>query len=190
MSITLIIGPMFSGKTTELIRLVDRKNIAGKKCIVIKHSIDTRYDSDSERHITTHNQYSYKSVDVISVSSITEDLVRELIHTKNVVAIEEGQFFPELCQWCNIMANNGIDVIVSALDGDYKQEMFGEGEIGKLIPHSEVVIKLSAICMRCRNADAHYTIRTIDGNEQILVGGNDIYQSVCRKCLIKFKNAS
>lgn len=185
MSITLIVGPMFSGKTTELIRLVDRKHIAGKKCVIIKHSMDQRYDGDCQMHVTTHSQYSYRNTDILSVGELTEDLVNLLVNTKNVVAIEEGHFFPKLSYWCNYIANQGIDVIVSALDGNYRQEPFEE--VSKLSVLAENVNKLSAVCMRCRELDGHFTIRTIDSEEQILVGGSDIYQSVCRRCLGEFR---
>ena len=140
---------MFSGKTTELIRLIDRKNIAGKKCLIIKHSIDDRYDKDANPHVTTHNQYSYNKTSIIYVPRLTDALAEDIIKEKNVVAIEEGHFFPDLCEWCLELANNGLDVIISALNGNFKQEPYDE--IGKLMANAEIVNKLAAVCMRCKN---------------------------------------
>jgi len=196
MSITCIIGPMFSGKTTELIRLVDRKTYAGRHCLIIKHDSDTRFDPiqplqpSRQPHVTTHGQICYQKTDIIHLPELTQSLIDDWINTKqyDVIAIEEGHFFPGIHTYCVTMANAGIDVIVSALDSSFKQELFVE--TGKLIANSENVIKLSAICMLCKGADGHFTIRTIDNDDQILVGGADIYMSVCRKCLINFKKNS
>ena len=191
MSITLIIGPMFSGKTTELIKLVDRKLFANKKCLVIKHIIDTRYDkNDQTSHtncIITHNKICHTNSDIITMSDLDDDnKISELIESNyDVIAIEEGHFFPGLVKGCVTLANANIDVIVSALDSSFKQELFTN--VGNLIANAESVIKLSAVCMLCNNADAHFTIRLIDRTEQILVGGTDIYKSVCRKCLNSYK---
>lgn len=191
MSITTIIGPMFSGKTSEFIRLIDRKRIAGKKCLIIKHSIDNRFDnittcSDNSNHITTHSEIRYHKCDIINLSEIANQCVINIIYQKyDVVGIEEGFFFKGIAKFCNMLADKGIEIIVATLDSSYKQELFAE--IGDLIATSEIVIKLNAVCMCCRKRDASFTIRTIESNEEILVGGIDIYQSVCRKCLNKFR---
>ncbi len=88
-------------------------------------------------------------------------------------------FFLTMLQFfCNELANNNIEVIVSTIDSSFKQEIFQE--IGKLIAISENVIKLKAVCMKCKINDASFTIRTVDNDNEILVGGSDIYQSVCR----------
>nr|QZX43278.2 thymidine kinase [Mimivirus sp.] len=92
-------------------------------------------------------------------------------------------FFDDVAIFCNELANNNIEVIVSTIDSSFKQEIFQE--IGKLIAISENVIKLKAVCMKCKINDASFTIRTVDNDNEILVGGSDIYQSVCRNCLNK-----
>ncbi len=196
MSITIIIGPMFSGKTTEFIRLIDRKKIADKRCLIIKHPSDDRFDdrfddlqgdinSKNKYHITTHSKIRYDGCDIKYITDLTnEDIIENIIKTYDVVGIEEGFFFKNIGNFCNILANNGIDIIVATLDSSYRQELFSE--IGCLIAISEDVIKLKAICMQCKKADASFTIRTVDSDEEILVGGKDIYKSVCRKCLVEF----
>lgn len=194
MPITLIIGPMFSGKTSELIRLVDRKRIAGKKCIIVKHVKDNRCNIDNDTScekrlvplVITHSNYHYNQCDIVYVENLDNQLTNDLIEQKyDVIGIEEGHFFPGLKKFCSVLANNNTDVIVSALDSSFEQKLFIE--VGQLIANAENVIKLNAICMICNNADASFTIRTIDSNEQILVGGIDIYKSVCRTCLNNYK---
>ncbi|AEQ32714.1 thymidine kinase [Acanthamoeba polyphaga mimivirus] len=184
MSITTIIGPMFSGKTTEFIRLVDRKKIAGKRCLIIKHIRDDRFEKNDseEKHIITHNQIRYKNCDIVYSNNLFNSNFFELITTNyDVVGVEEGFFFDDVANFCNELANNNIEVIVSTIDSSFKQEIFQE--IGKLIAISENVIKLKAVCMKCKINDASFTIRTVDNDNEILVGGSDIYQSVCRNCL-------
>ena len=189
MSITLIIGPMFSGKTSELIRLVDRKRIAGKKCLIIKHTTDNRYDNlENIENIMTHSHISYSKTDIIKLPEITKEFIIDIVTNNkyDVVAIEEGHFFIDINVFCTELANNNIDVIISAIDSSFKQEMFKN--IGELIANSEKVVKLSAICMECKLSDAYFNIRTINSDDDILVGGADIYKSVCRKCMNKLKN--
>ena len=185
MSITTIIGPMFSGKTTELIRLIDRKRISGKKCLIIKHKIDIRFGTD--KNITTHGNIIYDKCDIDYVTDIMDldNIKRSLSY--DVIGIEEGHFFDGIFMYCNKLANDGLDIIVSTLDGSFQQILI-KHEIGDLIATSEKVIKISAICMYCLQENASFTIRTIESNETILVGDRDIYKCACRKCLNKFKN--
>ena len=193
MSITTIIGPMFSGKTTELIRLIDRQRVAGKKCVIIKHSSDTRFDNNSSTtdngiyHITTHSDICYCKCDIIYLSDLTDDnIAKELTKKYQVVGVDEGFFFKGINNFCNKLANTGILVIVSTLESSYKQTLFPE--IGDLIGSSDRLFKLTAVCMRCKNNDAFFTIRTIDSDEELLVGDEDMYQCVCRSCLNQFRS--
>lgn len=179
MSITLIIGPMFSGKTTELIRLIDRKRISGKKCAIIKNKIDNRYEIN---YVTSHNNHKYSNCDILIYQDLSLEIANELKKKYDVIGVDEGHFFPNIDSFCGDLADNGIDVFVSALDSSFQQKLFIH--IGDLISHSEIVIKLDAICMKCKTENASFNIRTIDSEEEILVGGSEIYQCVCRKCLI------
>ena len=198
MSITTIIGPMFSGKTSELIRLIDRKRIAGKKCLIIKHTQDTRFDNDitdqccrdnslCSKHVTTYSEIKYHKCDIDYLSEVNNH--RAAIYIKygyQVIGIEEGFFFSGITEFCNELANNGIEIIVATLESSYKQELFPE--IGSLIANSEYVIKLTAICIRCKDREASFNIRIVDSDKEILVGGMDMYQCVCRKCLLEFQH--
>lgn len=191
MSITTIIGPMFSGKTSELIRLIDRKRIAKKNCLIIRHTGDNRFEyaDNLSKHITTHNEFKYQKCDIIYLSDFSEDSLLSTICSKyQVVGIDEGFFFKGINNFCNALAYRGICVIVASLESSYQQNLFTE--IGELIATSEIVIKLTAVCMMCENTEASFTIRTIESDKEILVGSNDIYQAVCRKCLHEFRKKS
>jgi thymidine kinase len=194
MSITVLIGPMFSGKSEELIRLISRANHADRKTVIIKHTRDTRYDHESKtsNHITSHNDIVYDKSDFIISSELTNSMLEQIINKYDVVGIDEGFFFKStdkntvtLTYFCNTLANNNISVIVSTLDGSYKQEIFPE--IATLIANSEKVIKFTAICMQCKIKDASFTVRLNTDDNEIVVGGKDIYKSVCRKCLLLLK---
>lgn len=189
MSITTIIGPMFCGKTTEFIRLIKRKQIAGKKCIVIKNGIDNRFNKEENdiNHVTTHDGIRYQKCDIVYRQNLKdEEFAKNIIDQYDVVGIDEGFFFEGLTNFCQNLANKGIDVIVATLDSSFKQELFKE--VGDLIAKSENVIKLNAVCMCCGSENASFTIRTVNSDELILVGADDIYQSVCRNCLNKFRS--
>lgn len=184
-NITTIIGPMWSGKTSELIRLVDRRRIAKDNCLIIKFEGDNRYDTDNKNHVTSHSQHIYTKCDIQYFKELTDNQINDFITSKkyNTIAIEEGHFFKDIAQQCHVLANNNINVIVSALDSSFEQKLFTN--IGDLIALSENVIKLHAVCMRCSANNASFTIRTIDNKDPLIVGGEDIYQSVCRKCLLQ-----
>lgn len=196
MSITTIIGPMFSGKTSEMVRLIDRKRIAGYRCLIIKHCDDNRFDlklCDSEKidknHITTHGDIRYTKTDICYYKSLDLMLAEKIVNDKSydVVAIDEGFLFGEnIVEFCNYLANRNIEVIVSTIESSYKQKILPG--IANLIAISEDLIKLKSICINCKK-DASFNIRTIDSNKDILVGGADIYKSVCRSCMNNFKSA-
>ncbi|GIX78626.1 thymidine kinase, cytosolic [Caerostris extrusa] len=144
--VQVIFGPMFSGKTTELIRRLKKYQIANHKCLIIKYPHDTRY---SEKEISTHDK---QTLDAVSVG-ILSDLKNQTEHY-SVIGIDEGQFFSDIVSFSEEMANNGKIVIVAALDGTYQRKGFSN--ILQLIPLAENVIKLTSVCMLCFG-DASYT---------------------------------
>ena len=177
-SITLILGPMFSGKTSELLRYLNRARLAGKKCIVIKYTGDTRYDVEQ---ISTH--------DHIKVDShiICDDLNKINYDTQiieyDVICIDEASFIKNI-HIVDDWANKGKKIYISALDANYLREPFPT--ITNLISKSENVVKLKAI-FKCRN-DAEFTNRKIvdTNNDKIeIIGGCELYESLCRVCFNK-----
>jgi thymidine kinase len=199
MSLQLFIGPMYAGKSSELIRQIQRYEILKKNLLVINHTINNRYGSNT---ITTHNLFSSKSEmrddggcakgvkhisydDCIIVGSLGEIAAKEEYKKRfeeaDVIVIEELQFFGDaydnIVDWCD---NHGKHVIAGGLDGDFRRQPFGD--VLRLIPHAESVVKLSALCKRCCDGTpANFTMRTTADQSQTVVGSADVYEAVCRK---------
>jgi len=173
--IEVICGSMFSGKTEELIRRLNRARIAKLKVEIFKPKMDTRYD---EVQVVSHDAHAILSTPVESASQIllmTNDV--------NVVGIDEAQFFDaEITSVCNTLANNGIRVLVAGLDMDYLGNPFGP--MPSLIATAEYVTKIHAICMNCGDL-AHYSHRIVKNSQQVLLGEMDAYEPLCRKCYLE-----
>ncbi|XP_040041839.2 thymidine kinase, cytosolic [Gasterosteus aculeatus] len=169
--IQVIFGPMFSGKSTELMRRVRRFQVAQYDCLVIKYTRDTRY---SDTGMATHDK---STMEAVPASCLGE--MRPLALAACVIGIDEGQFFPDTVEFCEEMANLGKTVIVAALDGTFQRKPFGN--ILNLIPLAESVVKLHAVCMQCYK-EAAYTKRIGAEKEVEVIGGADKYQAVCRTC--------
>jgi len=172
--IQLIMGPMFSGKTTELLRRVRRYDISGKKVSIIKYKGDDRYMPDLA---CTHDEWNRHPA--LSVSTLSELDDNDEIKNADIIAVDEGNLFPDLVQFCESFANAGKTVIVAALDSTYLREPFPT--TAQLIPKAEKVDKLSAICVGCGD-DAYFTRRIVESDELELIGGADKYKAVCRRC--------
>lgn len=171
--IQVILGPMFSGKTTELIRRLKRYQFANHKCLIVKYQRDTRYDKEN---ISTHDHQTMQAVACLQLEHL---LKGNLADQFSVIGIDEGQFFPDTVSFTERMANLGKTVIVAALDGSYQRTGFGD--ILNLIPLSESVIKLTAVCMNCFD-EASFTKRIGLEKELEVIGGAEKYMAVCRKC--------
>ncbi|MBU0997604.1 MAG: thymidine kinase [Firmicutes bacterium] len=177
--IEVITGPMFAGKTEELIRRVKRLEYAKQNIIVFKPLIDNRY---AENEVVSHNNNRTRSININSAKEIM-DYVDDYTE---VVAIDEVQFLDEdAVEICEYLANHGIRVIVSGLDRDFRGEPFTF--MPKLLALAEDVTKLSAICVKC-HTPATRTQRIINGKPAsyddpiILVGAQDSYEARCRHC--------
>ena len=169
--IHLIFGPMFSGKTTELLRQIVRFTLAKLDCVVIKYSADTRYAVDEA---ATHDQRMIKAIPCEKL----ED-VYHVVKTNDIVGIDEGQFFPDIVPFCERLANEGKIVIVAALDGTFQRKPFGS--VLELVPLAESVQKLSAVCMECFNPAA-FSKRIGNDQRVQVIGGAESYAAVCRRC--------
>ena len=179
-SINLIIGCMFSGKSTETIRLIRRyQNIKGKNILVINHEIDNRY---GEAVISSHDKVQLKC---ISLKNLFDIKGKQEYKNADVIFVEEGQFFKDLFDFATQAADlDNKNVFVTGLDGDYKRDMFGD--ICRLIPHAENVTKLKALCVKCEDGTvATFTKRIINNDKVELVGNADIYIPVCRYHYLK-----
>ncbi len=179
-SIEIIVGPMYAGKSEELIRRINRAKIADLKVLAFKPKIDKRY---SDNNITSHNGKQAPSIPVDTTLEIEKMLEKE---TFDVLAIDEIQFFDEnILSLCQRVADTGKRVICSGLDMDFRGEPFRV--VPKMMAIAEYVTKLTAVCMVCKSP-ATRTQRLVNGKPAgyndpiIMVGAKDSYEARCRKC--------
>ena len=169
----VICGPMFSGKSEELIRRIKRAIIAKQKVQVFKPALDDRYDASA---IASHSQRKHEAIPVKD----TVELARHLDPEAEVVALDEVQFMDEgLIPIIEELANRGVRVIAGGLDLDSNGEPFGIMPL--LLAKAEYVTKLQAICMVC-GALAGRTQRLVHTGGQVLVGAAEAYEARCRHC--------
>ena len=170
--IEVICGSMFSGKTEELIRRLNRARIARLDVRIFKPAVDTRYHHS---YIVSHNDNSISSVPVNVASEIAV-----LGGDCDVVGIDEAQFFDvQIVNVCNSLARKGKRVIVAGLDMDFKGEPFGY--IPHLLATAEYITKVHAICMVCGDV-ASYSFRLSPVDDQVMLGETSTYEARCRRC--------
>lgn len=178
--IEVIDGPMFSGKTTELIRRMVRYKLAGYRCVVLSNMIDTR---KKEGIIKSHSGITLDAKECKHIFAIST----ELWLNYDVIGIDEGQFFnQELGTIARALAIHGKVVIIAGLNMDYNGKPFKV--MSYLISTAERVDRLQAICMRCKR-DASFTRRIGDSQEKIIIGGIESYEPVCRMCYAYYQLA-
>jgi thymidine kinase len=171
--IQVIYGPMFSGKSTELLRRIRRFRVRDDTCLLLKTK-DTRYLEDNDK-VVTHDNFNF--LEALSCDLLFEK--HEQASNYDVIGIDEGQFFPDIINFCETMANSGKIVIVACLDSDFRREPFGS--ICHLIAKSEKVTKLNSICYYCKE-DAAFSARLTHETAIKVIGGHDKYRPVCRTC--------
>ncbi len=170
--IEVICGPMFSGKTEELIRRLRRAKIAKQRVAIFKAGIDTRYEEDQ---LVSHSQQKIPSIGVRNAWDI-------LAHAKDadVFGVDEAQFLGiELVEVATELAGDHKRVIIAGLDTDYRGLPFEP--IPQLLAIAEYITKELAICVQCGNP-AKFTQRIIESGELILVGAQEAYEPRCRRC--------
>lgn len=169
--IEVICGPMFSGKSEELIRRLRRAEIARQRVQIFKHNLDARYEASS---IVSHSQQSLPSVAVNEASQI----IASVEDRTEVVAIDEAQFFDhDVVDVCVRLANLGKRVVVAGLDLDYRGLPFGP--MPEIMCRAEYISKQLAICMVC-GEPAGFTQRLTHSRDQIQVGAAGMYEARCR----------
>ncbi len=173
--IEVIVGSMFSGKSEELIRRLNRAKIARQKVQVFKPKIDDRF---SVEEIASHSGMTHISKPVMTA----KELLAQIDEDTEVVGIDEGQFFDmEVIEAVNDLANNGKRVIIAGLDQDYMGKPFEP--MPQLLSIAEFITKTHAICVRCGNT-ANYSQRTFESSERVEVGATGKYEARCRECFI------
>ena len=186
----IITGCMFSGKTDELIRRLERVRIAGRSILLFKPTIDDRY---AEKAVVTHYGREFAAHQLSPGEESLEALVGivgdDALAAANVVAFDEGNFFSEqLTELCQTLVSMGKRVIVAGLDLTFSEVPFGP--MGPLMSLADRVDKLQAVCVKCGGV-ATRSQRLIDGQPAptdgpvIQVGGVGSYEARCRNCYVK-----
>ena len=171
--IEVICGPMFSGKSEELMRRLRRAMIARKRVQVFKPVIDNRY---SHNEIVSHGDIRMRS----EVVNTAAEIVKLLDWRTQVVGVDEANFMgPELIEVAGQLADSGKQVILAGLDTDFMGRAFAP--MPELLAQAESITKTLAICMRCGNPAKH-TQRLVESEDLIVVGAAGMYEARCRRC--------
>ena len=171
-TLEIVMGPMFSGKSTELLRKIRLAKIIHKRVLVVKPKLDTRHE---ETRLVTH---SLESEHCETVEKLKE--LDACINDYDFIVIDEAQFFPDLIdmvvKWVDI---NKKSILVGGLDGDYRRQQMGQ--LLQLIPFADSCVKLSSLCAVCNDGTpACFTYRTTDEISQVKIGGSESYSPLCR----------
>ena len=187
----IIVGPMFSGKTSRLVEIYNQCKFCNISVAVINHSIDNRYDDDL---LSTHDRVKIPCIKTdklmnlwiehINLEESVDDIPRIndkfKVGMSSVILINEGQFFPDLEEFVKIMLKNNKQIYICGLDGDFERKKFGQ--ILDLIPLCDKIHKLTSLCSLCKNGTKGiFSMRLTNQTEQTVVG-SDNYLPVCREC--------
>ena len=183
MSLELIIGPMFSGKSTELLRRLNISAEMNLRVLYVNSSLDVR----TKESFSTHNPT------LTSVGKIKARKIKTLAECDpedfDVLGVDEAQFIPGLKQEViRFVEDHSKHVILAGLDGDFNRCRFGE--VLDLIPLCDTIDKLAPFCVPCwenskLSTKALFSQRTVSGKDQVQVGAGNIYRPVCRRCYLK-----
>jgi thymidine kinase len=183
--LVVIDGPMFSGKTSRLLELLERELIAGRKIELFKPQIDSRYSSSE---VVTHKGLKLPAK-VVPITRAGIRLISRMSSKVDVIGVDEAQFWPtkvELPKELERIAYEGKRVYVSVLNRDHTGEPFGNAM--ELLARADIIHSLSAVCVKCGN-EAYFTQRTSEGKEifgpQVVVGGKELYEPRCRSCYVR-----
>ncbi|NVK03587.1 MAG: thymidine kinase [Flavobacteriia bacterium] len=176
--VEVICGSMFSGKTEELLRRLNRALIGKQKVEIFKPAVDKRYH---DSHVVSHDNKSVSSTVVESAENILLHVSQDV----DVVGIDEAQFFDDaIIEVVNDLANRGIRVVIAGLDMDFEGKPFGP--MPHLMAIAEYVTKVHAICVHTGNL-AHYSHRTVSDQKTVLLGEKNEYEPVSRAAFLKLR---
>ena len=169
----VISGPMFSGKSEELIRRVTRSRLARIPVQTFKPAVDTRYAIEQ---VVSHSSLSVEATPVED----SDALLRAVDDATVVIGVDEAQFFDQgLVDVCEALADAGKQVIVAGLDLDYMRRPFEP--VPTLIGRAEYVQKMLAVCHRC-GGPALFTQRIVRSDDLVVLGAQGAYEARCRAC--------
>jgi thymidine kinase len=184
MSLNLVIGPMWAGKSSCILSKIRRYEAIGWSVMTITSSLDERYGS----HVIANHDRD--SVPAVAVTKLMPFLNDEKYKGSRLIVLEESQFFPDLVDFVlTAVEKDKKHVLCVGLDGDSERRPFGD--ILKLIPYCDTVEKITSLCSECGDGTpALFSYRCVEAKEegQVLVGAKDAYKPLCRKHYLKNKN--
>jgi thymidine kinase len=179
----LILGPMFSGKTSTLKKIYDQCIYCNIPVMVINYEADNRYCDAS--FMSTHDKIMIPCVKGLSILEILEQN-KEKVNESEVILINEGQFFKDIDTVIHLVEDLHKRVYICGLDGDFKKNKIGS--LLDLIPHCDNVYKLKSLCSECRNGKSGlFSYRITDETHQVVIGVEN-YKPVCRACFERLSN--
>jgi thymidine kinase len=171
----IIIGPMFSGKTSKLTEIYKQCIFCSIPVAVINYALDTRYH---DTMLSTHDKHMIPCIQTMSLAHMWES--NDQVRGADVILINEGQFFEDLYPAVESMLKAGKKIYISGLDGDFQRKKFGQ--ILDLIPLCDKVTKLTSLCSICKTGEPGiFSMRLTSETQQTLIG-SDNYAPVCRNC--------
>jgi len=182
--VELVIGPMFSGKTTELLRRARSLSVIGKRVLFVAHSNDAQRYNDSDvssaiqAAVRTHAHDQQTGSNVIFAGSLMD--LSDRLAEVDVVAVDEVQFFPDLVEFVlRHESRAGFTMLFAGLDGDSQRRPFGQTL--NVIPLCDDVIRLHAYdTVKCDGSTAHFSLRLDPCDDVVQVGGSESYAAVAR----------
>jgi thymidine kinase len=179
-NLELIVGPVCSGKSAELIRRIDRYSIAGYNLLIAKPKVDTR-----SKNVESRNGSSITCIELENAYDIIDEILSlsfDSDRETQIIAFDEAQFFKDLYPVVKDLLLKEYKVLVSALDSDFYGNPFGD--ITKLITLSDDVTKVTAVCMSCKADNAIFSQKLKRGGSQIEIGNLELYQPRCINCFV------
>jgi len=186
----IILGSMYSGKTSRLVEIYKQCKFCSIPVAVINHSIDNRYDNEM---LSTHDKVKIPCIKTDKLFDIWTDYIslednqniprvndKFKLGTSEVILINEGQFFPDLEEFVRVLLKNGKKIYVCGLDGDFERKKFGQ--ILDLVPLCDKVTKLTSLCSICKNGTPGIFSKRITLEKEQTIVGSDNYIPVCRTC--------
>jgi len=180
MKLEIYLGPMFAGKTSMIIRLVNRYKNINKRFCLVSHKIDNRYSETD--YLINHD---LMGIPCERWAKLMDFSLNSQFMSSSLIIIDEAQFFPDLREFVLLAEKLNKHVILFGLDGDTERKPFGQ--ILDCIPLADEVIKLKAFCKVCNDgSEALFTYTSMKKTEQVCVGGAETYASLCRAHYLEF----
>jgi len=183
----LILGSMFSGKTSKLQALYNQYQLCSMKVVVINYIEDMRYGTTN---LSTHNKQTIPCILADTLYGLTknpEGAYYNKLEKAEVILINEGQFFPDICEWTKEwVEKKGKRIHICGLDGDFQRKRFGY--LLDLIPLCDTVSKLQAICNGCKDGTPGIFTHRISTETDQKVIGVENYTTLCRTCYTKLNS--